>query len=62
MKVIVIGSGFSGLAAATSLADKGHEVVIIFVDGDTDRDLSSGDWFGSSRSYLYGCVKSDITS
>jgi phytoene desaturase len=29
MKVIVIGSGFSGLAAATSLADKGHEVVIL---------------------------------
>ncbi len=29
MKVIVIGSGFSGLAAATSLADKGHEVTIL---------------------------------
>ncbi|MES2520180.1 MAG: phytoene desaturase family protein [Bacteroidota bacterium] len=29
MKVIVIGSGFSGLAAATSLADKGHEVIIL---------------------------------
>ena len=29
MKVIVIGSGFSGLSAATSLADKGHEVVIL---------------------------------
>ncbi|PWK23334.1 phytoene desaturase [Arcicella aurantiaca] len=29
MKIIVIGSGFSGLAAATSLADKGHEVIIL---------------------------------
>ena len=29
MKVIVIGSGFSGLAAATSLVDKGHEVTIL---------------------------------
>jgi len=29
MKILVIGSGFSGLAAATSLADKGHEVVIL---------------------------------
>ena len=29
MKIIVIGSGFSGLAAATSLADKGHEVMIL---------------------------------
>ena len=29
MKVIVIGSGFSGLAAATSLADNGHEVVML---------------------------------
>ncbi|MDR6564705.1 MULTISPECIES: phytoene desaturase family protein [unclassified Arcicella] len=29
MKVIVIGSGFSGLSAATSLADKGYEVTIL---------------------------------
>jgi phytoene desaturase len=29
MKVIVIGSGFSGLATATSLADKGYEVTIL---------------------------------
>lgn len=29
MKVIVIGSGFSGLAAATSLADKGYDVTIL---------------------------------
>ncbi len=28
-KVIVIGSGFAGLAAATSLADKGYEVIIL---------------------------------
>ncbi|MET3129696.1 phytoene desaturase [Arcicella rosea] len=29
MKVIVIGSGFSGLSVATSLADKGYEVTIL---------------------------------
>ncbi|MEA5140211.1 phytoene desaturase family protein [Arcicella rigui] len=29
MKVIVIGSGFSGLAAATSLADKGYDVTVL---------------------------------
>ncbi|WP_439881939.1 phytoene desaturase family protein [Pontibacter sp. MBLB2868] len=28
-KVIVIGSGFSGLSAATSLADKGYDVVVL---------------------------------
>ncbi|MEZ4994474.1 MAG: phytoene desaturase family protein [Saprospiraceae bacterium] len=28
-KIIVIGSGFAGLAAATSLADQGHEVTIL---------------------------------
>jgi len=28
-KVVVIGSGFAGLAAATSLADKGYEVTIL---------------------------------
>jgi len=29
LKVIVIGSGFSGLSVATSLADKGYEVTIL---------------------------------
>ncbi|WP_226391391.1 FAD-dependent oxidoreductase, partial [Penaeicola halotolerans] len=28
-KVIVIGAGFAGLSAATSLADKGYEVKLI---------------------------------
>jgi 2-polyprenyl-6-methoxyphenol hydroxylase-like FAD-dependent oxidoreductase len=28
-KVIVIGAGFSGLAAATGLADKGYDVTIL---------------------------------
>nr|MBP6386527.1 FAD-dependent oxidoreductase [Pseudarcicella sp.] len=29
MKVVVIGAGFSGLAAATALADKGYDVTIV---------------------------------
>ena len=28
-KIVVIGSGFAGLSAATALADKGHEVVLL---------------------------------
>jgi phytoene desaturase len=33
-KIIVIGSGFSGLAAATSIADEGHEVLCIEKNAD----------------------------
>ncbi|WP_306639902.1 phytoene desaturase family protein [Sanyastnella coralliicola] len=46
-KIAVIGSGFAGLAAATSLADKGHQVTVFEKNsspGGRARHFTSGDF------------------
>ncbi len=58
MKVIVIGAGFSGAAAARTLADAGHEVVILEgrdrIGGRTHTDSSLGPDIDLGGSWIHG--------
>ncbi len=58
MKIIVIGSGFSGAAAARTLADAGHDVVILEgrdrIGGRTHTDSSLGPDLDLGGSWIHG--------
>ena len=58
MKVVVIGSGFSGAATSRTLADAGHEVIILEgrdrIGGRTHTDDSLGPTIDLGGSWIHG--------
>lgn len=58
MKIIVIGSGFSGAAAARTLANAGHEIIILEgrdrIGGRTHTDDSLGPTIDLGGSWIHG--------
>ncbi len=60
-KIVVIGGGFAGIAAATRLAESGYQISLIeqksFLGGRTYsiQDRRTGDWVDNGQHVLMGC-------
>lgn len=63
-KVIVVGAGISGLAAARDLHDRGHEVVVLeakdYIGGRIKTEIIDGQKVELGASWIHGDIKNPV--